>query len=423
MEKLARQLQFLRNNHYIRDAVILLSGNGLKIFIGFFSNVILAKFFGAEMLGMYGTLMAVSLVCVNFTDFGFGNTLNQLTNRQREPQKEILSNIFILKISLLILFLVIFYFSIDFISRHLTALEGSRDLLQLLIISIALESFFKFLLSTLQAKQLFKRFSLLLVINNSIRLAGIVLLYVLKLLTLKTIIILYATSFGLLIFSNFRIWSFSLRLDRALISKISRYAFWVWMFIIVGTLFIRADILLMNYLKYDKAVIGNYVLVITFILLITLLQDAIFTQLLPKTSKFSSKSDYQKYYSDIKYIRIGAVILSFFYVLILPFTLELLYSDKYEINMFLIFMLGIPFIFGLFNEFNSVLLYAMEKHRYISMAYLLGLVGIIAVLFSYRNITTLFHVVIAAILGKLVMESFIYFKVKQCLRSVPEQNK
>jgi O-antigen/teichoic acid export membrane protein len=87
MEKLVRQLQFLRNNHYIRDAIILLSGNGLKIFIGFISNVILAKFFGAETLGVYGTLMAVSLVCVNFTDFGYGNTLNQLTNRNRDIQK------------------------------------------------------------------------------------------------------------------------------------------------------------------------------------------------------------------------------------------------------------------------------------------------------------------------------------------------
>jgi O-antigen/teichoic acid export membrane protein len=205
MEKLTRRLQFFKQNHYIKDAVILLSGNGLKIFIGFISNVILAKFFGAEMLGVYGTLMAVSLVCVNFTDFGYGNTLNQLTNSHRDIQKEILSNIFILKISLLILFLAIFYFSIDFVSRYLTALEGRRDLLQLLIISIACESFFKFLLSSLQAKQLFKRFSLLLIINNSIRLAGIVLLYVLKLLTLKTIIMLYAASFGLLIFSNSRI--------------------------------------------------------------------------------------------------------------------------------------------------------------------------------------------------------------------------
>jgi len=188
----------------------------------------------------------------------------------------------------------------------------------------------------------------------------------------------------------------------------------------VGTLFVRSDILLMNYLKYDKAVIGNYVLIITFILLIPLLQEAIFTQLLPKTSRFSCKTDYQKYYTDIKYIRIGAVILSFCYVLFLPFILKLLSSEKYEINMFHIFILGIPYIFGLFNEFNCVLLYAMEKHRYIAMAYFLGLVSIIVVLFSYRNITTLFHVVVATILGKLVMESIIYFKVKECLRTAPD---
>ncbi|HEX9971218.1 MAG TPA: oligosaccharide flippase family protein, partial [bacterium] len=342
MEKLTRRLQFFNQNHYIKDAVILLSGNGLKIFIGFFSNVILAKFFGAEMLGVYGTLMAVSLVCVNFTDFGYGNTLNQLTNRYRDLQKEILSNILILKISLLILFLAIFYFSIDFVSRHLTALEGKKDLLQLLIISIACESFFKFLLSSLQAKQLFKRFSLLLIINNSIRLAGIVLLYVLKLLTLKTIIILYAVSFGLLIFSNSRIWSFSFRLDKSLIAKISHYAFWVWMFIIFNTLFVKSDILLINYLKYDKAVIGNYVLIFFFISLISLLQDAIFTQLLPKTSEFHRQSDFKKYYSDIKYIRIGTVIVSLIYVLILPIALRLIYADQYKIEYIPILIFGLP---------------------------------------------------------------------------------
>lgn len=419
MEKLVRQVQVLRNNHYIRDAVILLSGNGLKIFIGFISNVILAKFFSAETLGMYGTLMAVALVCVNFTDFGFGNTLNRLTNRFRDIQQEILSNIFILKFSLLTLSLAIFYCSIDFISQYLTALEGRKDLLKLLVISIAFESFFKFLLSSLQAKQLFKRFSLMLIINNSIRLTGIVLLYILKLLTLKTIIILYAASFGVLIFSNSRIWSISFRLDASLISKISRYAFWVWMFIIFNTLFVKSDILLINYLGYDKAVIGNYVLIFFFISLISLLQDAIFTQLLPKTSEFRHQSDYKKYYSDIKYIRIGALIMSLIYVLILPVTLQLIYADKYQIEYLPIFIFGLPFLLSLFNEFNVVLLYAMEQHRYISMANIFGLIVVIIGLFLFPSIKTVLHVVIAMTVGKLVVESFIYVKVKQCLRAVP----
>jgi O-antigen/teichoic acid export membrane protein len=420
MEKLTRRLQFFNQNHYIKDAVILLSGNGLKIFIGFFSNVILAKFFGAETLGVYGTLMAVSLVCVNFTDFGFGNTLNQLTNRHRDIQKEILSHIFLLKFSLLIISLAIFYFSIDFVSQHLTALEGRKDLLQLLIISIACESFFKFLLSSLQAKQLFKRFSLLLIMNNSIRLAGIVALYILKLLTLKTIIILYAASFGLLIFSNSRIWSFSFRIDKSLIAKISRYAFWVWMFIIFNTLFVKSDILLINYLGYDKKVIGNYVLIFFFISLISLLQDAIFTQLLPKTSEFRRQSDYQKYYFDIKYIRIGAVIVSFIYVLVLPVVLRLIYADQYQIEYLPILIFGLPFLFSLFNEFNGVLLYAMEQHRYISMANISGLIFVIIGLFVFPSMTTVLHVVIAVTIGKLVVESFIYVKVKQCLRAVPD---
>lgn len=419
MEKLNQRLQFFQQNHYIKDAVILLSGNGLKIFIGFISNVILAKFFGAETLGVYGTLMAVALLCVNFTDFGLGNTLNQLTNRHRELQKEILSNIFILKMALLILFLAIFYCSIDFVSRHLTAIEGRKDLLQLLVIAIALESFFKFLLSSLQAKQLFKRFSLLLVINNSIRLAGIVALYLLKLLTLRTIIMLYTASFGLLLFSNASVWNFSFRFVPSLIAKISRYAFWVWMFIIFNTLFVKADILLVNYLGYNKAVIGNYVLIFFFISLISLLQEAIFTQLLPKTSEFRRQSDYKKYYSDIKYIRIGAVMASLFYVLLLPVILQLIYSNQYQIDYLPIFIFGAPFLFSLFNEFNSVLLYGMEQHRYISAANACGLVFVIIGLFMFRSAMTVVHIVVAVTIGKLVVDTFIYLKVKQCLRAVP----
>jgi O-antigen/teichoic acid export membrane protein len=420
MEKLVRQLQFLRNNHYIRDAIILLSGNGLKIFIGFISNVILAKFFGAEMLGVYGTLMAVSLVCVNFTDFGFGNTLNQLTNRNRDAQKEILTHIFFFKISLLIIFLLIFYFFIDTISQNLTSLAGRHDLIQLLIISIAFESFFKFLLSSLQAKHLFKRYSLLLILNNSFRLAGIIVLYAMKILTLKSIIILYAASFGMLIFSNSRIWSFSFRFDRSLISKISRYAFWVWMFIIFNTLFVKSDILLINYLGYDKAVIGNYVLIFFFISLISLLQDAIFTQLLPKTSQFRRQSDYQKYYADIRYIRISAVIVSLIYVMILPIALRLIYANQYQIEYLPILIFGLPFLFSLFNEFNGVLLYAMEQHRYISMANVCGLIFVVVGLFMFPSVATVLHVVLAVAVGKLVVESFVYVKVKQCLRLIPE---
>jgi len=420
MEKLMRSLQFIRQNHYVRDAVILLSGNGLKIFIGFISNVILAKFFGAEKLSIYGTLMAVQLLSVNFTDFGYGNTLNQLVNRNRHIQKEIFSQIFIQKLSFLILFLASFYFLADIIAKNLTALEGRQDLLKLLILCIAFESIFRFLLSSLQAQHYFKRYSLLLIINNTFRLIGIIVLYAVKLLILKSIIILYTLSFGLLVVSNIKVWRFSFRLDFSLIAKISKYAFWVWLFIIFNTLFVKSDVLLINYLKYNKTVIGNYILILYFISLISLFQDAIFTQLLPKISKFHYKADYQKYYADIKYIRIGAMFLSLIYVLVLPFLLKVIYADQYEIDYLTIFIFGIPFLFSLFNEFNGVLLYAMEKHRYISMANVLGLVCVVIALFMFRSVTTVFHVVIAMMIGKFVVESFIYLKVKQCLRSVPD---
>ena len=415
-----RSLQFIRQNHYVRDAVILLSGNGLKIFIGFISNVILAKFFGAEKLSIYGTLMAVQLLSVNFTDFGYGNTLNQLVNRNRHIQKEIFSQIFIQKLSFLILFLASFYFLADIIAKNLTALEGRQDLLKLLILCIAFESIFRFLLSSLQAQHYFKRYSLLLIINNTFRLIGIIVLYAVKLLILKSIIILYTLSFGLLVVSNIKVWRFSFRLDFSLIAKISKYAFWVWLFIIFNTLFVKSDVLLINYLKYNKTVIGNYILILYFISLISLFQDAIFTQLLPKISKFHYKADYQKYYADIKYIRIGAMFLSLIYVLVLPFLLKVIYADQYEIDYLTIFIFGIPFLFSLFNEFNGVLLYAMEKHRYISMANVLGLVCVVIALFMFRSVTTVFHVVIAMMIGKFVVESFIYLKVKQCLRSVPD---
>jgi O-antigen/teichoic acid export membrane protein len=192
------------------------------------------------------------------------------------------------------------------------------------------------------------------------------------------------------------------------------------MFIIFNTLFVKSDILLINYLKYDKAIIGNYVLIFFFISLISLLQDAIFTQLLPKTSEFRCQSDFKKYYHDIKYIRIGAVIVSFIYVLILPVALRLIYADQYQIEFIPILIFGLPFLFSLFNEFNGVLLYAMEQHRYISMANVCGLIVVMIGLFLFPSVTTVLHVVVAVTIGKLVVESFIYVKVKQCLRAVPE---
>jgi len=203
---------------------------------------------------------------------------------------------------------------------------------------------------------------------------------------------------------------------------VTQYAFWVWLFIIFNTLFVRSDILLINYLKYDEKVIGNYALMLYTISLISLLQMAVFTQLLPKTSKFTSRVDYQNYYKDIKYIRLGAVILSSVYIIILPFLLKLFYSDGYDINPLVVFVFGLPYLFSLFNEFNCVLLYSMEKHRYISIANALGLCCVILVLFLFRDRDpkTIVHVVAAVMTGKIVVDSYVYFKVKQCLRSLPE---
>lgn len=416
MEKLIQHLQFIRNNHYIKDTVILLSGNGIKILIGFILNMVLAKFFGAENFAIYLTLMTVSLVSVNFSDFGYGNTLNKLVNQESKNWREIFSTIFLLKIALLTVFLIIFYYAINFIATNLKSLEGRQDLLTLLIFLITSESIFRFLLASLQAKHFFKRYSLLIVLNNSFRLTGIIILYFFHLLTFKSIIILYTGSFIILILTNCTIWSISLQKKLSLIFKINQFAFWVWLFIIFNTLFVKSDILIINYLKYEKTVIGNYGLILTFVSLISLLQMSIFTQLLPKTSKFTSKADYQKYYSDIKYIRIGVVLLSLVYIILLPFLLKIVYASQYEINTMLIIIFGLPYLFSLFNEFNSVLLYSMEKHRYISIANALGLGCIVFILFIFQDIKTILHIVAAVIFGKVVVDSFVYIKVKHCLR-------
>lgn len=419
MERLNQALKFIRNNHYIKDGVILISGNGFKILIGFTLNVVLAKVFGAENFAIYLTLMTVSLVTVNMSDFGYGNTLNKLTNEQDENWREIFSTTLFLKLCLLCIFLLIFYYLKDVIANNLTSLEGKNDLLETLILLIAAESIFRFLLASLQSKHLFKRFSLLIVLNNSIRLAGIIILYFFNMLTLKSIILLYTASFVALILTNSGIWTFSFRHKPSLIRKINQFALWVWVYIIFNTFFVKADILSINYLKYDKAVIGNYGLILTFISLISLLQMSIFTQLLPKTSKFETREDYQKYYADIKYIRIGVVILSLVYILLLPFFMKIVYAQQYDIQIILVILFGIPYLFSLFNEFNSVLLYGMEKHRYISIANALGLVCIIAMLLFYREAKTITHIVAAVVLGKIVVDFFIFIKVKQCLRSVP----
>jgi len=418
MERLNRALQFIRDNHYLKDSVILFSGNGFKMLIGFSSNLLLAKFFGPENLAIYGTVMTMLLVMSNISDFGYGNTLNRLTNRYPDIRKEILTTIFLLKILLLLIFLGLFYFFIDAIAANQKTLEGRQDLLRLLILLIAAESLFKFLLASHQAGHYFKRFSLLLIMNNSFRLAGIVVLFLLKKLTISSIIVLYTASYLLLIVTHCRVWRFAFQKIFKIIPQVTRYAFWVWLFIIFNTLFVRSDILLINYLKYDKHVIGNYTLMLYMVSLIGLLQMAIFTQLLPKTSQFSHRADYDRYYGEIKYIRIGIVLLSFVYILILPFLLKLLYSNQYTIRPVLIIIFGLPFLFSLFNEFNSVLLYSMEKHRYISLANALGLACVIIALLLYRDVKTSVHIVAAVMMGKFVVDTFIYLKVKQCLRLV-----
>lgn len=420
MEKLTQSIQFIRKNHYLKDAVILLSGNGFKMMIGFFLNIILAKFFGAANYGIYTTLMAISLISVNLSDFGYGNTLNRLLNKSFENKRKILGHIFLLKISLLILLLLIIYQSSDFLAHHLSALNNKQHLIKLLTLVIGFESLFRFLLATLQANHLFKRFSLLIVLNNFFRLAGVIALFAFNNLTLQSIILLYAVFFLLLILFNLNSWKLSFQIDRSLFKIITKYAFWVWLVIVFDTLFVKSDILMINILKYENVVIGNYSLILTFISTISLLQMSVFTQLLPKTSQFQTKSDYKKYYSDIKYIRAGAVLISAIYIIVLPFVLKFLYANQYEINPIIIFIFGIPFLMSLFNEFNSVLLYAIEKHHFISYSKILGLILLICILFISRNIQTVLHVVTAVMTGKIVVELIIYLKVKQCLKSLPD---
>jgi O-antigen/teichoic acid export membrane protein len=310
MEAINRFIQSRIQNHYIKDCIVLLGGNGLKITLGFLLNVTLAKFFNPSEFGVYSTLMSVSLICVNITDFGYGNTMNRLVNLRGDPDRSILANTFMLKLALLAIFLTGLYAISPLLAGQLKALEGRQSLVRMLVVLVALESLFKFLLSTLQASGDFSRFSLVLILSNALRLAGVIVLYITHHLTFESILMLYMLSSTLLLLLHGGRWRLKFQVRPDLMKQINRFAIWVWLFIVVNSFFVKSDILLANFLQYDKKSIGNYALVFYFISLIGLLQEALFTQLLPKTSKFCKAEDFVRYYKDIQYIRWTAIALS-----------------------------------------------------------------------------------------------------------------
>jgi O-antigen/teichoic acid export membrane protein len=418
METIKRIIPSRFFNHYINDWVVLFSGNSLKISLGFLLNMLLAKFFSPSDFGIYSTLMTISLISVNLTDFGYGNTLNRLTNLPNSDKKQILSAIFSLKTSFLIVFLLFFFIFSDVFTAGLRSLVGMEQTVRLLLVLIPAESYLKFLLSCLQANKDFRKLSRILVLSNVIRLSGVILLFWMGRLTFYVLLLLYAASSVFLILLHARGWKFDLHPSKILIRQINRYAVWVWLFIIANSFFVKSDILLANLFGYEKEIIGNYNLIFYFISLIGLLQETVFTQLLPKTSHFSGKNDFMAYFHETKYLRLGTVIFSALYVLLLPLFLNWMYSDRYVINYIMVIFLGLPFLFSMFNEFNVVLLYAFEKHMYIAIANAIGLICVVVGMLLFPDVKTIGHIVMAIVAGKFICDFVIFIKVRLCLRAL-----
>ena len=405
-------------NHYLKDTVILLGGNGVKLFLGFLINVILAKLLGPFNYGFYFTIMTIVLICVNISDFGLGNALNRLTRILKDQINEVLSVIFGLKILLLLIFLSLIYIFVPYISDFIKTFKQIDQYLRLAILLILAESVFRFILAIFQSQKRFKKYSLLLILNNSFRFSGIIILFIFSKLTILYVLLLYLTSFLILTITQFPAWKFRCNSLGIILKEVFPYAFWVWMFIIFNTLFVKSDILIANILNYSELVVGNYSLYITFVSIMNLIQASIFTQLLPKTMHFTKKHDYHNYYQEVNHIRIILVAFCFLYILLIPIVLKMFYQDQYSIHYMKFVFLGLPFVFSLFNEFNSVLLYSLQKHHFIFIAYVIGLVVLCSCFCMRIEMKSIDHIMYAVIISKLVVDLYIYIQVKRCIKTL-----
>lgn len=367
MESISEIIQ-LSKSRIAKDSAIVLTGNMLSAGLGFIATILITRTLGPAQFGLFSVALAVMGIASQFSDFGVGTGMVRFASLylKNDIQKANLIFKVSLKLKLIIATVV---FLIGFFASESLAVHvfGKLELifpLQLAFIGAFGTSLMGYVSTTLQARQSFKKFTFVNLIDPLIKVSVIGLLF----LTYKLNLLSALTTVIILPFIAFLISSLIIPKDflrakgdeNEALHELFHFSKWILVSVFCVMIIMRLDVLMLSYFKVIEEV-GYYSAAYSLTLALSLITRTFTTTLLPETSKLITKEKIRHHLK--RYVSITGIIAMFIfplYFLASPIILTL-YGIDYTMSIVLFKILLINQLIILTFNPIGVFLYSINR--------------------------------------------------------------
>ena len=292
----------LSKSKIAKDSAIVLTGNILGAGLGFIATILIVRTLGPAQFGLFSVALAVMAIASQFSDFGIGTGLVRFASSylKNDNQKANLMFKVSLKLKLIITTLVflIGFFVSESLAVHVFGKPELIFPLKLAFIGAFGASLVAYITATLQARQSFKKFTLVNILNPLGKLTLIGLLF----LTYKLNLLSALTTVIILPFIAFLIGSLIIPRDflrakgdeNEAFHELFHFSKWILVSVFCVMIFNRLDVFMLAYFKTTE-IVGYYSAAYTFAFVFPLITGTITTILLPKVSELSEKEQLREY--------------------------------------------------------------------------------------------------------------------------------
>jgi len=349
----------------LRDLAKVLTGNIIAQGFAFLTLVIVSRELGPDEYGIFSLLLAVFTFAVQFSDFGVSTGYIKYVTESGEKERDIFATMLISKLVLACFVVITLFFLSGFVSRFFFSEEAYSGLIKCISIAVLFHSFFHMFVIRDQALQNFKRFSVLNVSHNLLKMISVVILAISfpREVYLESFIMAYSFSVLVLV-----VWLLSANVRDVFLSKpdfeyflgVYKLSFWVFLSSVATLVMMRLDILMLQrIIGSDEA--GYYSAAMNLAMIFPLITASLVATLHPKLNSFLRENSVQEYVKKImnnaKYLFLVLLVIE----VASPFLIPFVFGEEYEGSVHVFQILLVAFTFGVIVNPISLVIYYFNK--------------------------------------------------------------
>lgn len=412
----------LSKSKIAKDSAIVLAGNMLSAGLGFIATILITRTLDPAQFGLFSVALAVMGIASQFSDFGVSTGMVRFASLYLKNDNQKANLIFkvSLKLKLIITTLV---FLIGFFASESLAVNVFGNLQLIFLLKLAFIGAFgaslaAYIGATLQARQSFKKFTLI----NLIAPVGKIALIGLLFLTYKLNLLSALTTVIILPFIAFLIGSLIIPKDflkvkgdeNEALHDLFHFSKWILVLIFCVMIFQRLDVLMLGYFKVAEEV-GYYSAAFGLTSALTILTGSFTVVLLPEISKLTEKDEIKRYIRKVlKVTTILAMLLLPLIFIAKPFILTI-YGVEYLGSVIIFKLLCLNTMFILIAHPITLVIYSINKPEisaYVSILQLLAnFLGNFLLIPSYGAIGAAITTMITSVGGSFFIMPYIYYKI------------